>query len=286
MKILSLGDKVGIVACSNGLDKSSEEKINKLAVTLRIMGINPVFSNLIYKKKSIFNGTGEERAIALMDFYKDKSVKAIFDISGGDLANGLLEYIDFNIIKDNPKPFIGYSDLSVIINSIYAKTNTTTYLYQIRNLVGSYKEKQIEDFKNTFINGEKDLFTFNYRWIQGNNIDGIVVGGNIRCLLKLAGTEFMPDFQDKILFLESLGGDVGKMSTFLTQYKNLGVFKKVKGIILGSYTEMERENYTPSIVEMLKEISNDEDIPIAKTEEIGHGQDSKCIAIGERIVLS
>ena len=112
-------------------------------------------------------------------------------------------------------------------------------------------------------------------------MEGVVVGGNIRCLLKLAGTEYMPDFQDKILFLESLGGDVGKMTTYLTQYKQLGVFKKVKGILLGSFTEMEREKYTPDIIELITSIIDDPNLPIAKTNQIGHGQDSKCIVIGE-----
>ena len=69
-----------------------------------------------------FNGTGEERAEVLMKFFKDSSIKAIFDVSGGDLANGVLDYLDFEIIKNNPKPFFGYSDLSVILNSLYSKT--------------------------------------------------------------------------------------------------------------------------------------------------------------------
>ena len=65
----------------------------------------------------------------------------------------------------------------------------------------------------------------------------------------------------------------------------MGVFKKVKGIILGSYTEMEREKYSPSVVEIIKEVVNNPSIPIAKTNEIGHGKDSKCIIIGEKIKI-
>ena len=114
-------------------------------------------------------------------------------------------------------------------------------------------------------------------------MEGVVVGGNLRCLLKLAGTEYMPDFTDKIISLESLGGDVPKMATYLTQYKQLGVFKKVKGIILGSYTEMEREKYSPTIEEITKEVVSNPNMPIIKTTEIGHGKDSKCIIIGETI---
>ncbi|MCE5220683.1 MAG: LD-carboxypeptidase [Clostridium sp.] len=285
MSLLNYGDKVGIVACSNGLDESNVIKMKELEITLYSIGLKTVFSDKIYKKISAFNGTGEERAKVIMKFFKDSSIKAIFDVSGGDLANEVLDYLDFEIIKNNPKPFFGYSDLSVIINSLYSKTGMKTYLYQIRNLIEINKNKQIEEFKNSFMSNGNEILTFNYEWIQGNSMEGIVVGGNLRCFLKLSGTEYVPDFQDKIIFLESLGGDVPKMTTYLTQYKQMGVFKKVKGIILGSYTEMEREKYSPSIVEIIKKVVNDPNMPIAKTNEIGHGKDSKCIIIGERIKI-
>lgn len=286
MTLLTKGDKVGIVACSNGLSENFREKIDLLKCELEALGLECAMSTKIYKQKSPFNSTGRERAEILMDFFCDDEIKAIFDISGGDLCNEILEYLDYDVIKDNPKPFFGYSDLSVVLNSLYSKTDMKTYLYQIRNIIDEDKEEQIKNFKNTIMDEGNLLKDFSYRWIQGNSMEGIVVGGNIRCFLKLAGTEYMPDFNDKILFLESFSGDVYKMTTYLTQYKQMGVFKKVKGIILGCYTEMERNNYSPDIVEIVKSIVDDESMPIVKTNEIGHGKDSKCIVIGERIILN
>ncbi|WP_294406247.1 S66 peptidase family protein [uncultured Clostridium sp.] len=285
MKILSKGDSVGIVACSNGLNENMKEKISELIKALDEMGLTAYMSENIYRKRSVFNGTGKEKADALMKFYRDKNIKAIFDVSGGDLANEVLEYLNFNEIKENNKPYFGYSDLTVVINSLYSRADKKSYLYQIRNLVDSCSSEQTRNFKDTFIDGNDSIFKFNYKWIQGNCMEGIVVGGNIRCLLKLSGTEYMPDFQGKILFLESFSGDVPKMVTYLIQYKQLGVFNKINGIILGSYTEMEQKNYTPSITELVKSIVNDDNMPIVKTEEIGHGKDSKCIIIGEKISL-
>lgn len=286
MNILSKGNKVGIVACSNGLDVRMNETISRLISTLNDMGIEAILSKRIYKEYSAFNGTGKERADILMDFYRNNEIKAIFDVSGGDLSNGILEYLDFEEISRCYKPYFGYSDLTVVINALYAKTDKKSYLYQVRNLVDTDSKEQIRNFKDTFLNGEDSILNFNYKWIQGNYMEGTVVGGNIRCLLKLAGTDYMPDFQDKILFLESFSGDVSKMATYLTQYKQMGVFKKVKGIILGSYTEMEGKNYAPSIEELAKTIINDSSMPIAKTGEIGHGKDSKCIIIGDTIKLN
>ncbi|WP_294152963.1 S66 peptidase family protein [uncultured Clostridium sp.] len=285
MKILSKGDYVGIVACSNGLNENMKEKITELINALNEMGLTACISENIYIKNSVFNGTGKEKANVLMEFYRDKNIKAIFDVSGGDLANEILEYLNFDEIKENSKPYFGYSDLTVIVNSLYSRADEKSYLYQIRNLVESCGSEQMRNFKDTFIDGNDSILKFNYQWIQGNYMEGTVVGGNIRCLLKLAGTEYMPDFQGKILFLESFSGDVPKMVTYLIQYKQLGVFKKIKGIILGSYTEMEQKNYAPSITELVKSIVNDDNMPIIKTEEIGHGKNSKCIIIGEKISL-
>ncbi len=285
MKILSRGDTVAIVACSNGLEFNMTEKMCELEYVLKNMGLNVIMSNNLYRKYSAYNGTGKERADTLMKFYEDEKIKAIFDVSGGDLANEILEHLDFNKIEKYYKPYFGYSDLTVVLNSIYAKTGKKSYLYQIRNLIDSDKLKQVKNFEDTFIKGNKSILNFNYEWIQGSFMEGIVVGGNIRCLLKLAGTEYMPDFKDKILFLESFSGNSAKMATYLTQLRHIGVFKKIRGIILGSYTEMEKEKYKPSIVELTKEIVNDLNIPIIKTGEIGHGKDSKCIIIGENIKL-
>lgn len=283
--MLKSGDKIGIVASSDGIKRESTPKMTALVEKLKSLGLEVEFSPYIYRESSISNGTGKERGDALMKFFKDDNIKAIFDISGGDLANETLEYLDYNEIKSNPKPFFGYSDLSVLLNSIYAKSGVVTYNYQIKNLIGKFQEEQIENFRNTIMGNTDDLTNLKYEWIQGDSMEGYVIGGNIRCFLKLAGTEYMPDFQDKILLLESLGGDVGKMTTYLTQYKHLGAFKKVKGIILGTFTEMEREGYTPNIIEILKGIINNPNIPICKTRDIGHGQDSKCIGIGKRVKI-
>ena len=275
---------VAIISCSNGLQESARPTLDKLLKIFSSLGLNVVLSSTIYvKDDGLSSGSGKERGEELMNLYKDSSIDAIFDISGGDLSNEVLEYIDFDVIKNNPKPFIGYSDLSVILNSIYSQSGAPSYLYQVRHIVTN--EENLNRFTN-FIKGlNNDLFNFKYNWIQGKSMEGMGIGGNIRCTLKLAGTKYMPDFKGKILLLESLGGDVAKMRTFLTQLKLMGAFKEINGIILGTFTEMEKNNYNPTIEELVKEIVNDKNMPIVKTKELGHGNDSKCIVIGKEIKL-
>lgn len=283
--MLNKNDKVGIVACSNAQLRSYKDKIDNLLNTLQLIGLNPIISDCIYEKYSVFSGEGKERALALMNFYKDKEIRAIFDISGGDIANEVLDYLDYEVIKYNPKPFFGYSDLTTVINAIYTKTNNISYLYQIRNLIYDKKEEQIKNFINTILENKNDLYNIDYKFIQGNSLSGIVIGGNIRCFLKLAGTSYMPDFKDKVLLLESMGGEVPQMTTYLNQLKQIGAFKNIKGIILGTFSKMEEINANPTIEELVVNIVNNENIPIVKTKEIGHGTNSKCIKIGDIINL-
>lgn len=278
------GDKVGIVCCSNGQKNAYREKIELLRDTLEEMGIVPVFSAYIYEREDVFSGTARERAGALMDFYKDDAVKVIFDISGGDIANGILPYLDFEVIGKSGKQFWGYSDLTAIVNAIYKKTGKTSVLYQIRNLIYEDKERQIANFSKAMFSEGEDLFRLNYEFVQGKQMQGIVVGGNIRCFLKLAGTEYMPDLTDKILLLESFSGNTAKMETYLAQLSQLGAFEKVAGILLGTFTEMEEKNCKPDILTLLQAYVG-KDIPIAVTKEIGHGVDSKAIVIGQEMCI-
>lgn len=286
MSFLNKGNKIGIISCSNGLSIKNKNIIDELKLNLKSLDIDMVEGDTLYAKEyNLFSGTGEEKARALEKLFLDKDIKMIFDISGGDLANEVLDFLDFNLIKENPKPFFGYSDLTVLLNAIYSQCDITTYNYQLRNLIGRFKEEQMQNFKASFIEGKEDIFNLDYKWINGSHLEGIVVGGNIRCLLKLAGTKYMPNFKDKILFLESFSGNSAKMVTYITQYKNLGVFNEVKGIILGEFTEMERENLKPDIVEILKRVIGEINIPILKTRDLGHGADAKCIPIGKYLIF-
>ena len=290
-------NKVGFVCCSNGQKASYMEDIKATEVILRNCGFGVVYSPYIYEKSSCFSGTGQERAKALMDMYMDEDIIAVFDISGGDIANEILPYLDFDVIKKSNKLFWGYSDLTTVINAIYTKTENPSVLYQIKNLVWDETGEQIKLFERVALKWPADasieslindtdskLFGFSYEFIQGERLDGIVIGGNIRCFLKLAGTEYFPDAKDKVLLLESLGGEVPQMVTYLNQLKQSGVFDNIKGLILGTFTSMDENNHKPDIVELIKQYVS-EDLPIVKTYEIGHGYNSKAIVIGKRICI-
>ena len=125
-----VGSKAGIVCCSNGLPPERKETMEKLSAYLRGAGLTPVPGSFLYQKHSVFSGTGRERAENLMNFYHDPEIRVIFDVSGGDLANEILPFLDFDRIAESGKEFWGYSDLTTVINAIYAKTGRSSVLYQ------------------------------------------------------------------------------------------------------------------------------------------------------------
>ena len=92
---------MAIVCCSNGQKTAYKEKLNNLQYTLETIGLIPVFGDYIYERESVFSGCAKERADSLINFYRDKEIKAVFDISGGDIANEILPFLDFYVIAES-----------------------------------------------------------------------------------------------------------------------------------------------------------------------------------------
>ncbi len=308
--------RAGIVCCSNGLFAGDELQLRQLKEILENVGIRLVFGDYLFAKDGARSAAAKERADALMECYCNPGIDIIFDISGGEIANEILPYLDYERIAaarnraGEPKQFWGYSDLTVILNAVYTKTGNTGVLYQVRHLTETCNSGKLPDFVNAVCCDRRDnkevpvkagdsLFDFDYSFLQGETLTGIVVGGNIRCLLKLAGTSYFPDLRDKVLFLEARSGLQPQIITYLAQLKQIGAFEKVRGILLGTFTQLEKEEGIASKTErkdniwyekpgmigkIVKEFAGNE-ISIVKTSELGHGKDSKAVRIGGRVNL-
>ena len=280
MRQLIEGSKIAVTACSDPYQKNYEEKLNHLYDKFAKLGWIPVTSRYLYEDDRQPAYPGRERGMELNRFFEDDEIDAIFDISGGNLANEVIEWLDYDVIREHQKPFFGYSDLTCVLNAVTHKTGMPTYLYQIRNLMYGCGEEQMHWVRHSLCENQDDLYRFPVSWIQGGQMEGIVVGGNIRCLLKLAGTPYFPEMKGKILALEGYSGKPKLLRSMLIQLRNMGVFQQINGILLGTFTEMESEGYQPGIEQIVLETIGNETIPVAKTHWFGHGVDSKCIQIG------
>ncbi|MDC7279026.1 LD-carboxypeptidase [Butyrivibrio fibrisolvens] len=271
--------KVGLAACSNGHSEQWASQVDELCQVLNDMNIETVKAEHIMCITDEFSGTDVERAQDLMQFYQDDTIQAIYDISGGDLANGVLKYLDFETIKNSDKTFWGYSDLTTVINAIYSQTGKESVLFQVKNMVYSAAELQQKRFADYIKGANNELFNIDYDFLQGQSMEGILVGGNIRCLLKLAGTKYFPDVTGKILMLEAYGGESGQIATLFAQLELMGVFEKVAGVMLGTFTGYERANLKMSVFDLLK-MHIPEGLPVGKTHDVGHSHDAKAVVIG------
>lgn len=277
--------KTAIVCCSNGRPESERQKLRNLKSILERAGITPVFMGPIFDAENGVRLKGKERAEILMDCYKDDHIQAIFDVSGGDIANEILTFLDYDLIKASHKPFFGYSDLTAVINAIYARTGEQSVLYQVKNLTSERCGIQVNDLKAFLTHRSEEIFRFPCTFVQKERMEGVVAGGNIRCLLKLAGTPYWPDMREKILLLEVWGGKIPQLITYLSQLRQMGVFDQIAGILLGTFSTLEAEQGTRAVCELVKEYAG-HTLPVAKSPFIGHGEDSKAVLIGQYRCIS
>ena len=296
---LKIGDEIRIIAPSRSM-KVLKDDVIKLAIKrLEEIGLKVTFGKNVMKYKDEYFkcATIEERIEDLHEAFKDKNVKAIMTVIGGYNVNQILDYIDYKLIQENPKIICGFSDITALVNAIYAKTNVVTYLgVQFFNFGMKYGfEYSMEYFKKMFFqNGEIKVSPSkqwsNDKWLKNqedrnfiNNegmkiinegeAEGKIIGGNLCTLNLLQGTEYMPDLDNSILFIED-DGETGK--AFIKEFdRNLQSLlhcakgKKIKGLVIGRAEEVSEMNYDKwkKIIESKSELQN---IPIIINVDIGH----------------
>ena len=265
--------KICILGCSDGTPPQSHA-VSQLKQTLAdVFHLSAQIDAALYETDTGRTQPPRIRAEALTAACLDPEIQAIFDVSGGDAANAVLPYLDFSLLRRHPKPFFGYSDLSVLLNPLHQLAGFPVWYFQPRFLSESLPARQ--SFSVAFQEVQPPQFP--YTFLQGNSMEGTLAGGNIRCTLKLIGTPWQPDFAGRILFLESCSGGCKRMETMLRQYQQIGAFQQCRGILLGNFTEISRQGLLPALYEMVCEIVSDPSLPIVCTTAVGHQTDSICL---------
>lgn len=277
MMQLKPGDTIAFVGNSDY--PSHPDETNELRELVESLGLQVKISPLLWHPTN----DGKAKAEVMHTYFRDEEVQAIFDISGGNRANSVLPFLDFKLLEKHPTAFFGYSDVTTILNSLLSQTQQSVELFQLKTILWDKTGKQLARFQQTFLEGNPSLYQTNWQFIQGMELTGKIVGGNIRCFLKLAGTPFMPDLTDKILFLESSGGNEELLFSMFHQLQQQANFQQLKGILLGTFTAYEQEKNRP-IEAVLQEVLMTQ-LPIAKTNQIGHGKQSNALTLGKYTIL-
>ena len=310
---LSEGDEVRVIAPSTSHSILSEENMELSTRRLEQMGLKVTFGNHINESNSLLTSSIESRIKDLHDAFKDNNVKAILTSIGGYQANQLLSYIDYDLIRDNPKIFCGYSDITALGNAIYAKTGLVTYSGIHFSSFGMVKgfEYSLEYFKKIFLEDDADESSIeiepskewsNDAWymdqenrkfypnegylvINEGKCEGTAIGGNLCTLNLLQGTEFMPNLEDTILFLED--DKLTCPKTFDRDLQSLihqPGFNGVKGILIGRFEKVSQvsNELIQTIIRTKKELSR---IPVVANVDFGHTSPMFTFPIGGKVNL-
>lgn len=286
---LNYGDTIGVVGVSNSLELYN--KYNNFYTAEKFFqdkGFKIKRGKYVLEDCYGSAGTREQKAEDMMNMFKDKEVKAIVCLEGGETCNTFIDLLDYNIIKQNPKIITGYSDITVLLQTIYKKTGLVTFHGESFFHFGEEdaEEKYIE-FESAFINKKIGKFiTGNKKIIKEGNAEGIAIGTNFGCMMHLIGTEYLPDMQDKILLIESYRTSPNECQRRFAQLKQCGMFDKIKGIIIGYNYDLQKDgDKYPQMEDILLEYTKEYNFPIVKCNDFGHKMVNSVIPIGVNIKI-
>ncbi len=295
---LKPGDEVRIIAPSRSMVIIGEDSRKIANQRLEQLGLKVTFGKYVEEAdEDYLVASVKHRAEDLNEAFKDKNVKAILTVIGGFNSNQILDYIDYDAIRENPKIFCGFSDITVLSNAIHAKTGLVTYSGPHYSSFGMKKgfEYELDYFTKMFFDNKEIEVTSSKEWsddawfidqenrefipnegmfvINEGTAEGDIVGGNLGTLNLLQGTCYMPNIENKILFLENDGG-AGEafLMTFDRELQSLlqnPNFKTVRGIVLGREQKgcnMSKEKWI-KLIKNKPELNN---IPVIAGLDFGH----------------
>lgn len=285
---LKAGDTIGVIAPDKALKSKDIQPLENATMYFESLGLKVKYGKYLFSEDNYCAGTPMERAKDLNDMFSNKEVKAIFTVKGGDMVNGILPYIDFENIKNNPKIFLGMSDITVLLCAINKMTGLITfycqdYVWFGKDEVTDYDKNEISD---KLFNGNNVLIPYEERQFidfRNKEITGKIYGTNVRCLLKLVGTPYMPNLENTVLFLEGFHSDIIQWNAMLEQYNQMNAFNQA--IVFGYIYQLQHiEENKNSIVDELRKINSN--IPVVKTNDFGHIHGNSIIPIGAEVTIN
>lgn len=279
---LKKGNIIGVVAPSNPIVGDNIEEIKKAKEIIEADGFRVKFSKNLFSNTNIYSGTAKEKAEDINNMFADKDVKMIWCAKGGNNSNSTFEYLDFDIIKNNPKIICGYSDITSITNIITEKTGLVTFSStNFKTIATDETDYSYKQALNRFVQGSLEFGQNDFKIIKNGEAEGKLIGGNLSLIRGLVCGKYKVDFTDKILFIEELGyeTDPAMVSNNLYYMKQNGVFDKIKGLWIGNYEHESGIALEKIVLDCLEEKYN---FPIIKSNNFGHIEKKEVIPIGTK----
>lgn len=281
-KKLKKGDIIGVVAPSNPIIEENIDEISKAKEIVENLGFKVKFSKNLFSNTNGYSATAQEKADDINEMFADKDVKMIWCAKGGENSNSTFEYLDYELIKQNPKIICGYSDMNSITNMITQRTRLVTFWgTNFKTTATDETDYSLKEVLKRFVDCSLEFGKpeEGYKTIKEGIAEGELIGGNLSLTKAMVVGKYSIDFTDKILFLEEFGLETSPalVSNYLYYMKQNGVFEKVKGIWIGNYTHESGINLEQILLDV---IGDDFKGPIIKSENFGHIETKTVIPIG------
>ena len=286
---LEKGDTIALIAPAS--PNSSDSTYLNAKAKLESYGFKvKIYDSVINGKNysvSYLALSEEARASEINDAFADKEVKGIICIRGGYGSSRTLELLDYDLIRENPKFFTGYSDITALINAFYYKSGIISYqgfmgLTLAKSSLDNTTKTDIEELL-LHNNANREFKYGTYISNCKDTVRGTLIGGNLSLFVHLLGSEYLPNCKDKIIFLEDTGEATYSVDRMMTKLRLFNVFRECKGVVLGYFTS---DSDKAAIETMLKRELKDLDSPVLYGFPSGHEYPFISLPIGTEVELS
>ena len=284
---LKRGDTVGFCAPAGIIYNDAE--FDNMKSVLEGMGLRVVFGKHVKRRYGYLAGTDEQRAEDLNDFFRNSEINAIVAVRGGWGCNRILPLLDYDMIRNNPKPLCGFSDITSLHMALYRKSGLVSFHSPHGNSVWSDFTRN--EFKRILFKEENEPVLYsassNINTISPGISEGILFGGNMTVFTSLIGSEYMPSMHGAILYLEDISEDAYKIDRMFSQLSMSGILSQISGFAFGRCTNC---NFTGSnnfsLNYLLNHYIKPLNIPAVSGLSISHEPDNLTIPVGIKAKLN
>ena len=275
---LKKGDTIGIVAPAWSLEPWN---FRRGVDMLRKLGYKVKYDRKVYNQFWSMAGFDIVRANQINQMFADKEVKAVFCAKAGYGSIRTIPYLDAQVIKENPKIFVGYSDITILLSYLYSVANMVVFHGPlVSGEIHADMNPETLDYLLRAVAKRRPIGELAFpamKTIRPGNATGTIVGGNISLFMNTIGTPYEVDTNEKILFFEDISEDLEVIDSYLMQLKLAGKLQNIKGMVFGKMvgcTDTSGKKYT--LKKILDNILRDSDVPVINGLPSGHRIGKEC----------
>ena len=284
---LKQGDRLGVVAPSSPVTPDTDDQFARGVSYLEGLGFEVVAGRHVRSTTLGYCASPQEKAADITAMFADDSIAGIICAQGGATANACLPFLSWSTVRAHPKVFMGISDITVLLNAFYAATGLVTFhgndlLWGFGRHPTDYDR---DAFVRTLMDGRPGTIEPNgeRRTVRAGSGEGVALGGNLRCLLKLAGTPYWPDTAGAVLFLEAVDVTSETCDCMVRQLGQMGVFETLNGVVVGHVDGLQQDAGARQLEDVLLTATAGHGFPILKVDDFGHNCPNAVLPIGARV---